>query len=439
MVPPHAGSGGRLRRDRVRLYAAGRRQAHLRAVDPDAQPGQRQRRRHRGLRLGAGRAGRVPPGARRGLHPASGAARSPVPPGGGRRVPDSVFRRRPRRHGPHGGRLPRRAAAGSPSPGRGPLLRPRQTQRAGSLCRRKGACQGGSVRTGHRRRIRLSELDQAEQPVLCFAGRQAGFRHVARAEHGDPQDRGVRRGRGAVLPHARRAGPRVDRSPALSDQGSRLASRRCASVHRTQRSPGPQRRFRQLSVRVGVPGRTQYLPAVPDRYRGLGPAVRSLEPGLSLSDRVHYRSPRADDRTGLRPAAQRQAADLPPDPGGSHPCLAGRTVVLHHRPQSGRDQGVSTPGHYRHRHAPPAGVCAAGRRGVHRADLLGKAGDRRYLGQPGQRRPAFHARGRHVLERPRRQLHRRRRVFVDGVATEWTRRRTRRAGPTCRSRRNVFQ
>ena len=269
------------------------------------------------------------------------------------------------------------------------------------------------VRAGGRRRVRLPELARAEQAVLRLAGRQAGLRDVARAEPDHPQDRGLRRGGGAVLPHVRHAGPRLDRPPALSDQGPRLASGRGASVHRAERGPGPQRRLRQLPFGVRVPGRAQHLPAVPHRHRGLGAAVRSLEPGLPLSDRVHHRGPGADDRARLRPAAGRKAADLPADPGGAHPRLARRAVVLHHRPQPGRDRGVPTAGHHRHGHAAAAGVRAAGGRGLDRADLLGEAGHRRHAGQPGGRGPAVHARGRHLLERPRRQPHRRRGVPAD--------------------------
>ena len=46
------------------------RPAHLRALEADAQPRQRQRRRHRGGRLGARAVGRQPAGARRVLHAA---------------------------------------------------------------------------------------------------------------------------------------------------------------------------------------------------------------------------------------------------------------------------------------------------------------------------------------------------------------------------------
>ncbi|MGD0383699.1 MAG: hypothetical protein ABSA77_09270, partial [Thermoguttaceae bacterium] len=46
-------------------------------------------------------------------------------------------------------------------------------------------------------------------------------------------------------------------------------------------------------------------------------------------------------------------------------------------------------------------------------ESIGKTGHRRDPGQPGLRRPAIHARGRHVLERPGRQPYRRRRVFAD--------------------------
>ena len=143
---------------------------------------------------------------------------------------------------------------------------------------------------------------------LRLAGRQAGVRDVARAEPDDRQDRRIRRGGGAVLSHVGHAGPRLDRPPALPDQGPRVASRRGASVHRAERGPGPQRRLRQLPFGLRVPGRAEHLPAVPHRHRGLGPAVRSLEPRLPLSDRVHHRGPGADHGTRLRPSAGREAA-----------------------------------------------------------------------------------------------------------------------------------
>ena len=64
-------------------------------------------------------------------------------PGGPRRsgkdLHRALFRHRPGRHGPHGGRLSRRAAVGGSAAGRGPLLRPRQAGRAGAISpRRKG-------------------------------------------------------------------------------------------------------------------------------------------------------------------------------------------------------------------------------------------------------------------------------------------------------------
>ena len=158
----------------------------------------------------------------------------------------------------------------------------------------KGAL--GAVRAGGRRRVRLPELAAAEHAVLRLAGRQAGLRALARPEPDHSEDRGLCRGGRAVLPHARHAGPRLDRPPALSDQGPRVASRRGASVHRPERGPGPQRRLRQLPLGVRIPGRAQHLPAVPHRHRGLGAAVRSVEPGVpairsSTSSRPWRRRP----------------------------------------------------------------------------------------------------------------------------------------------------
>ena len=158
LVPPAAGGRGRLRRDRLRLHDPRRRQAHLRALDPDAQPRQRQGRRHRRLRPGAGRHGRLAQGARRGLHPPGGPARSDGPRRGGEGVHRAVFRRRPGRADPHGGRLPRGAAAGSPPAGRGPLLRPRQARRCWPASpRRRGlrpGCPSGTSKTSSSSRTR---------------------------------------------------------------------------------------------------------------------------------------------------------------------------------------------------------------------------------------------------------------------------------------------
>ena len=58
---------------------------------------------------------------------------------GGKDLHRALFRHRPGRHDPHGGRLSRRAAAGGSAAGRGPLFRPRQAGRAGAICRGKGA------------------------------------------------------------------------------------------------------------------------------------------------------------------------------------------------------------------------------------------------------------------------------------------------------------
>ena len=66
----------------------------------------------------------------------------------------------------------------------------------------------------------------------------------------------------------------------------------------------------------------------------------------------------------------------------------------------------------------PQVFALAGGRGLDRADLLGEAGHRRHAGQPGRRGPAVHARGRHLLERPRRQPHRRRGIPADGLADQ---------------------
>ena len=91
------------------------------------------------------------------------------------------------------------------------------------------------------------------------------------------------------------------------DQGPRLASRRRASLCGDEHGPGAQRRLRQLPFRQRVSQAAEHLSAVPDRHRGLGPAVRPAGPDVSLSARIHHRGPGADDRAGLRPARPRRS------------------------------------------------------------------------------------------------------------------------------------
>ena len=140
-----------------------------------------------------------------------------------------------------------------------------------------------------------------------------------------------------------------------------------------------------------VPGRPQHL------SRSSSPTPRSrcclfdlLEPRLPYPVEYIIEALAPTTETGLRPAARREAADLPADPGGPHPRLARRPLVLHHRPQPGRDEAVPVDGHHRHGHAPAAGLRPAGGRGLDRADLLGETGHRRHPGQPGRARiPRF--------------------------------------------------
>ena len=57
-----------------------------------------------------------------------------------------------------------------------------------------------------------------------------------------------------------------------------------------------------------------------------------LRPDLPLSAGIYYRGPGADFGAGLRPPSRGKTGDLPGHPGDAYPRLAGRPLVLHHRP-----------------------------------------------------------------------------------------------------------
>ncbi len=192
-----------------------------------------------------------------------------------------------------------------------------------------------------------------------------------------------------------------------------------ASIHRAQRGPGPQRRLCQLPFGVRVPGRAEHLPPVFDRYRSLGALVRPLEPRIQVSGRIYYRGLGPYDRTRLRPAApekqriyrQIQACHIHASPDGPWFFIIARSLT---ESKSFQLLGITDTGN-----ASAAGICTSGRRSIDRADLLGKAGHRRYSGQPCRRGPAVYPCGRRILERPRRQPYRRRRVSAYRQPGKW--------------------
>ena len=134
-------------------------------------------------------------------------------------------------------------------------------------------------------------------------------------------------------------------------QGPRLASGRGAPVHRHERGPGPQRRLRQLPLGLRVPGPAQHLPAVPDRHRGLGPAVRpvtaSTDIRWSTSSRP-WRRRRSSISTGCRPEKQRiyrqiQAAHMHGSPDGPWFFIIARSLA--------EAKSLPAARHHRHGHA----------------------------------------------------------------------------------------
>ena len=327
-------------------------------------------------------------------------------------------------HGPHGGRLPRRGAAGGPPAGRGPLLRPRQAGRAGAVRRGEGARRrfpSGRSKTSSSTRTRsrlnnqfYASLGDKRAFVLSHARnliilKIVGFAEAAvqyyrmadtRAHVWIAHQRYPTKGR---VWHPGGAHPFIGLNEALVHNGD------FANYHSVSR----------------VPGRAEHLPAVPDRHRGLGAAVRPVEPRLqairsSTSSRP-WRRPRSSTSTGCRPRSSGSTGRSRRPTSTPRPTARGSSSSPAAWP---RPKSVPAAGHHRHGHAPAAGLRLAGGRGLDRADLLGEAGDRRHAGQPGDRGPAVHARGRHLLERPRRQPHRRRGVPADRHARRQRQRRS---------------
>ncbi len=256
-----------------------------------------------------------------------------------------------------------------------------------------------------------------EQSVLRLAGRQAGIRDVARAEPDDRQDRRLRRGGRAVLSHVRHAGARLDRPSTLSDQGPRVASGRRASVHRAERGAGPQRRLRQLPFRVRVPGRAEHL----SRSSSPTPKFRcccSIYGTASTATRSNTSSrPWRRRRSWISTACRRRSGGFtgrfrrptstprPTDRGSSS------SPAAWPKPRQFQLLGITDTAMLR----PQVFALQEGEVSIGLICSEKQAIDAT-LGQPGRRRPALHARGRHLLERPRRKSHRRRGVPADGLA-----------------------
>ncbi len=258
----------------------------------------------------------------------------------------------------------------------------------------------------------------AEQPVLCLAGRQAGVRRLPRPEPADRQDRRLRRGGRAVLSHGRHAGPRLDRPPALSDQGPRLASRRRAPLHRTERGPGPQRRLRQLPFGVRVPGRPRHL------SRSSSPTPRSRSccsisgTGFtSIPIGIHHRGPGPDDRgrtsTGSPPKSSRSTARSRRPTSMPRPTALGSSSSPAAWPRREQFQlmGITDTAMLR----PQVFALQEGEVSIGLICSEKQAIDAT-LASLAQRRFPLHACGRHVLECPRRQFDRRRGISADGLA-----------------------
>ena len=183
--------------------------------------------------------------------------------------------------------------------------------------------------------------------LLRVAGRKARLRALARPRPAGVQAGGLRRAERRVLPAPGLQGPRVDRPPALSHQGPRVAPRRRAPVRRHQRGAGPQRRFRQLPLGVRVPAPAQHPPAVPHRHGSVrrsfsicGTAFTSIR--SSTSSRP-WRPPPSSISTSLPPDKQRiyrqiQATHIHASPDGPWFFIIARN---HHGPESLQLLGIT--------------------------------------------------------------------------------------------------
>ena len=203
-------------------------------------------------------------------------------------------------------RLPRHRRPGGPPAGRAPLRRAgeaggadglRRDSRAGRTCRRaswrtssSGATPTGSTtrstprwaRSGpscsrHARNLLIFKIvGYAEQNVEYYQ-LQDFKAHVWIAHQRYPT-------KGRVW-HPGGAHPFVGLNEALVHNGD------FANYHSVMRVPAP----------------AQHPPAVPDRHRGLGAALRPVGPGLRVSAGVHHRGAGADHRARLRPVAAGEA------------------------------------------------------------------------------------------------------------------------------------
>ena len=204
------------------------------------------------------------------------------------------------------------------------------------------------------------------------------------------------------------------------DQGPRLASRRRASVcgHRT--GAGAQRRLRQLPFGdASTCAQRNIYPAVPHRHRSVGAVVRPA--GTALYDYpleyiIEALAP--DHGTGLRPAAAGEAADLParsrPPTSTARPTAPGSSSSPATWPGQKQFQlmGITDTAMLR----PQVFAFCDGevQMGLICSEKQAIDATLPSLAEGG---PADLSRGGHLLERPRRQSHRRRGVPADGFAT----------------------
>ena len=258
------------------------------------------------------------------------------------------------------------------------------------------------------------------QRYYASLGQKRAFVAQPRPRPAGPQDRRLRRAGGRVLPARGADRARLDRAPALPDQGPRLAPRRRPPLHRHERGAGPQRRLRQLPPGHRVPAAAQHRAAVPHRHRGERAAVRPVGPRLRLPARGgrsrRWRRPASATSTCCRRRSRRSTAR------SSRPtCRAARTD-----PGSSSSPAASPTqaswqllGHHRHLHAAAAGVRPLRERTGSRGCRSGSSppSARRSTPACAASRPrirALPAGGRPLLERARRLVHRRRRVRLHG-------------------------
>ena len=250
------------------------------------------------------------------------------------------------------------------------------------------------------------------QRYLREPRRQARVRREPRPRPARPQDRRLRRAGGRAYYRLEDLGPRLDRPPALPDQGPGLAPRRRPPVHRHERGAGPQRRLRQLPPSIRVPARS----ATSCRCSSPTPRCASScstcgTASTAIRSRYVHRGAGAHQRARLRPAARGEAALYRACCRRTHSRVARTAPGSSSSPAASPTRGLASSIGITDTSMLRPQVFAL-QQGEPSVGLsrLGETGHRRGARKPRRAAADVRSQSRSLLERPGRQPHRRRRL-----------------------------